>query len=284
MEAVQPRRPQSQSLKRFLATRRGAWVVAAISATLGGLILLVFLNGYKSRVNDGLASTPVLTADRLIPEGTSGNVVVSDKLFRPIAVAEQDAKVGAVPDAGALVGRVATRDILPGQQITAADFSATGDGIRSRLTETKRAIQVPMDSAHGLFGTIRRGDRVDVMVSITGGGGGGGAAASSGRGGLVKYLLRAVRVVSAPGAGGSGAGSVILEATDRQALQLAYAADNADLWFALRPPVGATNSKSTPAVSDASLLLGEDPVRVTAKVERTKNGGTVTIEAGKVNP
>jgi Flp pilus assembly protein CpaB len=284
MEAVQ-RRSTSDSLKRFLSTRRGAWTVAAISATLGGLVLLVFLNQYKSSVNDGLDSQPVLTADRLIPAGTSGNVVVTDKLFKPTAVAAQDAKLGSVADAQALVGKVAARDILPGQQITAADFSATADGIRSRLVKDLRAVQVPLDGSHGLLGTIRRGDRVDVLVSFNGskdmsaaGAIGGGGQAS------VRYLMRDIRVVSAPPAGAAAtSGSVILQVTDKQAVQLAYAADNAKLWFALRPPVGATESKA-PSVSASSIVLGNKPVKVTADYKRTADGGRVTVTAGEGTP
>src|SRR5215208_978059 len=86
MEAATQRRPPSQGLKRFLATRRGAWVIALACAALSALSLLIFVNQYKSSVTDDLASTPVLTADRLIPKGTAGNIVVTEKLFRPGAV------------------------------------------------------------------------------------------------------------------------------------------------------------------------------------------------------
>jgi Flp pilus assembly protein CpaB len=280
MEAVQ-RRTTSDSLKRFLATRRGAWTVAAVSATLGGLVLMVFLNQYRSSVNDGLDSQPVLTADRLIPEGTSGNVVVSDKLFKPTAVPAKDAKLGSVADAQALVGKVATRDILPGQQIAAADFSATGDGIRSRLVKDGRAIQVPLDGSHGLLGTIRRGDRVDVLVSFNGSKTMSAADAVGGTGqASVRYLMRDIRVSSAPPQGAvTGSGAVILQVNDKQAVQLAYAADNAKLWFVLRPPVGATESKA-PTVSAASIVLGNKPLKVTADYKRTPDGGTVTVTAG----
>jgi hypothetical protein len=46
--------------------------------------------------------------------------------------------------------------------------------------------------------------------------------------------------------------SVILETTDTEGARLAFAADNAKLWFMLRPPVGATNSKPG-LISEASL-------------------------------
>ena len=46
-------------------------------------------------------------------------------------------------------------------------------------------------------------------------------------------LVRDIRVMQNSG------DSVILETTDQQGAKLAFAADNAKLWFLLRPPVGA---------------------------------------------
>ena len=66
--------------------------------------------------------------------------------------------------------------------------------------------------------------------------------------------------------------SVILETTDQQGAKLAFAADNAKLWFLLRPPVGATDSKAY-SVSQDSLKQFE--LTVTSK--ETEDGGTVTI-------
>jgi len=276
MEAVQQRRPPSQGFKRFLATRRGAWVVAVICATLGGLVLLVFVNRYKSSVNEDLASTPVLTADRLIPAGTAGTSVITEKLFRPGAVAEHDAKVGALNDAQGLAGKVATRDILPGQQITAADFAAAADPIRSRISKTERALQIPLSGSQSLQGTARAGDRVDIMVMLNGQGGTATAGAGATQPGA-RYLMRDVRIMAA------GAGSVMLELTDRQAAQVAFASDNAKLWFVLRPPVGAEDSKTSP-VTASTLLLGGKPIEVTAKYQETEDGSSVTVKAQEANP
>src|SRR5215212_10208996 len=105
MEAVE-KRPTSESLKQFLSTRKGAYTVAAVCAVLAGLILLVFVQNYKQNVDAGLAPAPVLTADRLIPAGTAGNEVISQKLFRPTAVAVTNRKAGAVTQAADLQGGV----------------------------------------------------------------------------------------------------------------------------------------------------------------------------------
>ena len=272
MEALTPRsapakkRSGTDSLKQFVSTRRGAYAVAAIAATLAGLVLLVFINRYKQDVNAGLAPAPVLVADRLIPRGTSGNEVVSQKLFKPSAVATERIRPGAITQASQMVGNVAVRDVLPGQQITTADFAQAGDPIRSRLTKKERAIEIPVDAIHGLLTTLTAGDRVDILAAFNS-----TAAGSASGTPTLEPLVRDIRVMRNMG------GSVILETTDQQGAKLAFAADNAKLWFMLRPPIGATDSKPT-SVSQDSLKQFE----LTVTSEETENGGTVTI-TGEAN-
>jgi Flp pilus assembly protein CpaB len=269
MDAVTQRRPTSQGLKRFLGTRKGAWVIAGVCATLGALVLLVYLNSYKSSVNEGLASTPVLTADRLIPKGTAGSVVITEKLFKPGAVANDDVKLGAVSDAQALAGKVATRDILPGQQITATDFAAEADPIRSRIVQTDRAVYIPISGAPGLQGTLRAGDRVDILVMLAGNGNASAGGAQAG----ARYLMRNVRVMAV------GSANTVLQVSDREAAQLAFASENAKLWFVLRPPVGATESKSEP-VTSSTLLLNAKPIEVNPDFNEPDPSTSATTDQG----
>jgi Flp pilus assembly protein CpaB len=269
MEAVNQRpatapkkRSTADSFKQFVSTRRGAYTVAAAAAALAGLVLLVFINQYKNDVNAGLAPAPVLTADRLIPRGTAAGEVITNKLFKPMAVAEENVRPGAVTQASQIVGKVAVRDVLPGQQITVADFAALADPIRSRLSKRERAIQIPIDKVHGLLTTIRTGDRVDILAAFN------STNATTGSGTpTLEPLVRDIRIMRNTG------DSVILETTDVEGARLAFAADNAKLWFLLRPPVGATDSKST-SVSQDSLKQFE--LSVTSK--ETEDGGTVTIK------
>jgi Flp pilus assembly protein CpaB len=268
MEAIKQRpaaaakkRPAADSVKQFVSTRRGAYAVAAVAAALAGLVLLVFINRYKDDVNAGLAPAPVLTADRVIPRGTSAAEVISQKLFKPAAVATENLRPGAVTQASQIVGKVAVRDVLPGQQITVADFAAQADPIRSRLTKRERAIQIPIDKVHGLLGTIRAGDRVDILAAFNAANGASGTGTPT-----LEPLIRDIRIMRNAG------DSVILETTDREAATLAFAADNAKLWFLLRPPVGAEDSKAS-TVSQDSIK----PFELTVTSEGTENGGTVTI-------
>jgi Flp pilus assembly protein CpaB len=260
MEAVQ-KKPPADSLKQFLSTRRGAYAVALVAAALAGLVLLVFIDRYKEEVNAGIAPAPVLTADRLIPRGTAGNEVISGKLFRPTAIAADNIQPGAVTQAADIQGKVAVRDVLPGEQITAADFAAVGDPIRSRLTKIERAVQIPIAKINGLLGILRPGDRVDILAAFN------SQLAATGTGTpTLQPLVRDKRIMAVDGQ------SVILETTDKEGAKLAFAADNAKLWFLLRPPVGAKDSKPS-TISQDSLK----PFEVTVTSEQTDNGGTVTI-------
>jgi Flp pilus assembly protein CpaB len=260
MEAVQ-KKPPADSLKQFLSTRRGAYAVALVAAALAGLVLLVFIDRYKEDVNAGIAPAPVLTADRLIPRGTAGNEVISGKLFRPTAIAADNIQPGAVTQAADIQGKVAVRDVLPGEQITAADFAAVGDPIRSRLTKIERAVQMPIAKINGLLGILRPGDRVDILAAFN------SQLAATGTGTpTLQPLVRDKRIMAVDGQ------CVILETTDKEGAKLAFAADNAKLWFLLRPPVGAKDSKPS-TISQDSLK----PFEVTVTSEQTDNGGTVTI-------
>lgn len=261
MEAATAKRSPSDGLRRFLGTRRGAFTVALAAAALGAIALVAYLNNYKDDVRGGTVPTQVLIADRLIPKGTAGDVVATDRLFRPATVAEDDAKSSALTDAAALSGTVAVRDIFPGQQITASDFTTGGDPLRGRLTGSQRALAIPVDEAHGLVGTIRSGDKVDVFGSFTGSGG-------AGRG-VLRTIAQGVLVLKAPSVDdvdNNKDGAVILRLGDAQAARLAYAADNGKIWFALRPPAGvqqgdpATVTQQSVAGSKVSALPNGDEV------------------------
>ena len=240
--------------KGLLRTRQGTMLVAGVAALFALVILLIFLSNYRQDSASGVAST-VLVADRVIPKGTAGEVVATDGLFKPTQVDDSQIVDDALTNSGVLAGKVAARDIYPGQQITAADFTTGGDAVRGKLSGTQRAIAIPLDGAHGLVGQIRSGDHVDVLAGFN------ASSGNTGRGRpTLRTLVRDVLVLKAPEssgttAGRSGTSNIIVRANDKQAADLAFAADNGKVWFLLRPPAGATSSgASAPNVSLDSLL------------------------------
>ena len=263
MEATQRR--YALDGRKLLGTRSGTLTLAAIVAVIAGVVLIVFLAQYRDNVKGGTAPTTALVAGSLIPKGTAGDIVIDQNLFKPTQLPKDDVSEGAVLSAGALAGKVAVEDIYPGQQITAADFAGAADSVRGKLTGDQRAVSVPLDGAHGLIGTLRRGDRVDVLAGFN------SVSANTGVGRpVVRTLMQNVLVLDAPEevAGGVSQqgrlGAVTLRVSDRQAGALAYAADNGKVWLALRAPTGASATRPS-SVSLESLLSGSTPITEDAR-------------------
>jgi len=258
MQATQ-KRSLLDGLRRIAGTRGGAITIAATAAVLAGIVLLAFTSRYKDRVQGGTVEHSVLVANRLIPKGTSGAVVVSDGLFKPSSVQGENVASGALASSAALGGKVATRDIYPGQQITAADFASNADPLRGQLSGVQRAIDVPIDDAHGLVGEVRAGDSVDVLAGFN------TASSTTGRGRpQLRTLMQDIRVLKAPDgakAPGNDTKDITVRVSADQAAQLAFASDAGKVWFILRPPMGAKNPHPS-AVTLEALLAGAPTIEV----------------------
>jgi Flp pilus assembly protein CpaB len=245
---------------RLLTTRSGTMVLGIGAAVLAAVILLLYLAQYRDSVSAANNPMTVLVAKRLIQKGTPGDVVGAEQLFSATTVPQAQLIESAIADPALLRGRVATADIYPGQQLTAADFAvASSNAVGTRLSRGQRAVALPVDAAHGLIGYIQTGDRVDVYAGL-----------QTGRGPVMKMLLSNALVLSAPpvvegGVAGSSAANIVLRADHQKAIELAFTADNGKLWFSLRP---AANAPSTPPsiVTVQTLLFGVKPVTAYAGI------------------
>lgn len=252
----------SREGKGPLASRNGSVLAAVVTAALAGLIIMVFLNQYRDNVNKDGVPTPVLVAGKLIEQGASGDTIGAAGLFKAEDVPRDQLKTGALTDAATLRGKVAVDDILPGQQLTAADFRPAGRGVVTKLGPDQRAIKIALDNAHGLIGTVRKGDHVDVLSGFL-------VDSATGRQQpVLRTLMQNLLVLDAPAevkSGGVGGGSskakeVTLRVTDKQAPKLAFAADNGKLWLLLRPQNGR-DAEAQSIVTLQQLLLGSKSVR-----------------------
>jgi Flp pilus assembly protein CpaB len=195
----------------------------------------------------------VLVAKRAIDRGTSGDVIATTDLYRREAVQQGKLKPGAFTDPEGLRGKVASKDIYPGQQLTLSDFVATAPfALQTQLTGTLRAIQVPFDGPHGLTGQLQPGDHVDVYVFEN----------QAGPGGTQMWLKQLMEnaLVLKTAATGAAPGTVVLRGTAVQAAMMAFSADSGKLWLALRPPTGAKPSRPG-LITVERLLLGARAVR-----------------------
>lgn len=247
--------------QKLTSTRGGTLAIAGLAALLAGGLILVYLNQYRQSVQAEGAPVTVLVAKKLIHKGTPGTAVASSGLFRPATVRESQLRNGAFSDPVSLRGHVATADIYAGQQLTTADFSAGASSVASSLTGSQRVISVPLDSAHGLIGSIQKGDHVDVFAGFNVISNGGDARSRP----MLRLMAQDIPVVSVGAVKGSlGANSttnISLRVHPRQAAELAFTSDNGKLWLVVRPPNGAKPARPG-IVTVETVLLGVPPLNL----------------------
>jgi Flp pilus assembly protein CpaB len=235
---------------KLFTTRRGTVILGVVAAALAAIVLLVYLNQYRSSVDGGGQALSVLVAKSLIQKGTPGSVVGSTDLYQVGRIPRNEVKSGAFVDPKTLSGKVATADIYPGQQLTAADFvPANAQALTQRLSRDQRAVVIALDSPASVGGQISPGDHVDVWVAFN----------AQGAGGITRPIVRLVMqnmyvLTAAP-----GGGNITMRATARQAGEFIYASQNAKIWLTLRPAVGSTTTE--PPVISANDLLGLTAIR-----------------------
>jgi hypothetical protein len=84
---------------------------------------------------------------------------------------------------------------------------------------------------------------------------------------VLRVLFQNVEVLKAPPVGEKAQGlnqqnqvqNLVLRVNDKQAVELAFAADNGKVWVTLRPQAGATQAKPSLTNLDR-LVLGLDPI------------------------
>jgi Flp pilus assembly protein CpaB len=229
---------------RLFTSRRGTALLGIAAAILAGIVLLAYLNSYRSSVRSSNEPITVLVARNLIEKGTSGNDVASKQLYQAAEIAKDEVKAGAMTDSSALRGTVAAADIYPGQQLTTTDFTVvSSDSIPVTLQGNERGISLNLDETHGITGPLVAGDHVDVWRK--------GVTA----GVPLTLLVADVTVLSAPATPtGGGAGNVVLQLNYWDVPRVAAAFDEGAIWLILRPQSGAKPTRP-PSPQNAPLYL-----------------------------
>lgn len=159
------RRLARPSLGGMLATRQGSLLLAVLCAVCAAGILFFALNRYKTSLRPPVTQDTVLIATGEIAKGTPGTAVAAQKLYRSAPVAASQVTPGALTDASSLSTETATVDILPGQQLTAADFAAY-TSISETLPPNMRAVSIAIGEAPGNTDVVQAGDHVDIYENL----------------------------------------------------------------------------------------------------------------------
>jgi Flp pilus assembly protein CpaB len=242
-------------------------VIAVGLAVLAAVLTTFYVANYKRTVQQGETNVPVVVAAQDIPAGTSGTDAFARGLFETREIPRRSVVPGAVASPGDLEGKIATNPIYAGEQVTALRFRpAEEGGIRAQIAGNMRAVQISGDANQTLAGTLREGDRIDLLASL-------------------KYAVKdiapeaatvadkdriASRVVlrdllvlrssdtspaDSVGPAATTGHAVQLAVTDSQAQKLFFVVRNGDWTLQLRPVTGAEDSPES--VETLESVLGD---------------------------
>jgi Flp pilus assembly protein CpaB len=222
--------------------------IAVALALVAALLTSFYVTNYQRDVRKGETNVPVWVAARDIPAGTSGADVERKGLLEKTEVVRRSVVPGAISNPEQIADLVATQPIYAGEQVSTRRFSAPSQrGIRAQLTGVQRAIAIPGDEHQLLAGTLRTGDKVDLVATF------GVKVVNTGEESrFTRIVLRDIEVLRAP-AGTTGDASkisqnggdfaVMLKVTDSQVQKLHWVFTAAEKWhLELRPSTEAADS------------------------------------------
>ena len=224
---------------KLFTTRQGTVLLGVIAAVIAAIALVVYLNHYRNSVKGGNAAISVLVAQRLIEKGTPGDVIrTTGGLYQASSIPKDQVESGAIVNPATLSGEVATTDISPGQQLTAADFGPTTNSVTDHLGRNQRAVVIPLGSPAQVGGQITAGSHVDVWITLT-------AQSNGVSRPIARELFQNMYVLGVNG------GNVTFRATPTQAGTLIFASQNAGIYLTLRPTVASVTKP--PVISSSNL-------------------------------
>ncbi len=257
-------------MQRFTSSRSGTLVLGGLAALVAGALLLIYVSQVRQDANSQSATLSVLVANKLIPQSSSGDVIASQKWYSVVSTPKDQVKDGAITDPASISGKIASHDIYPNQQMTTSDFTdAPTDAVTTKITGNQRAISIPLDSAAGLTPFLQAGDHVDILAGfnvIPIGPNGAPLNGNSQARPVEKVIAQDIKVLEVPSTSSSttttsNSGNIVVQVTDQQAWDIAFAINNGTVFLAGAPQAG--NESTRPSlVTLETMLLGIQPVKV----------------------
>jgi Flp pilus assembly protein CpaB len=227
--------------------------IAIALALVAALLTSFYVTNYQRNVREDETNVKVYVASRDIPAGTPGSEI--SKLLDQSEIVRRSVVPGAISSPNQVGELVTTQPIYAGEQVSTRRFATPAErGVRAEIKGTMRAFQVSGDENQLLAGTLRAGDRVDVVASVK--------IDDSGFA-VTRIVLRDIEVLKAADTAGAESKlsqttgiSVLLAVTDTQVQKLFHVLRNTAWSIDLRPPLKANDSPETLVTSFTLLRDG----------------------------
>ncbi len=221
--------------------------IAVALALVAALLTSFYVTNYQRNVRQDETNVPIWVAKRDIPAGTTGADIERKGMLEKSEIVRRSVVPGAISNPDQVAELVTSQPIYAGEQVSTRRFSTPSQrGIKAQLTGVQRAIEIPGDQHQLLAGTLRAGDKVDVVATFE--------VPDEGGIDFTRIVLRDIEVLRAPSGGGNaekitsganqdGAFSVMLKPTDTQVQKLHWVFSYAKEWhLELRPGQDAADS------------------------------------------
>jgi Flp pilus assembly protein CpaB len=243
--------------------------IAVALAIVAALLTTFYVTNYKRTVQQGEEKVPVYVAAHDIALGTSGADVANRDMLRVEHVSRRSVVPGAISKPDQVDQLVAVEPIYAGEQISTRRFrTADQQGILAQLKGNLRGIQAPGSQSQLLGGTLKAGDRVDVVGTWL--------MPETSQNHVSRVVLRDLLVLQAPdttqvggkiGSNPNEPFNAIIAMTDAQAEKFWWVAKNGEWTLQLRP---ATNAADSPDGIETSRSVAKDGL---SAGERRRAGG-----------
>jgi Flp pilus assembly protein CpaB len=245
--------------------------IAVALAIVAALLTTFYVTNYKRNVQQGEEKVPVYVAARDIPLGTSGSDVAQRGMLHVEHVPRQSVVPGAISQPNQVDKLVAVEPIYAGEQVSTRRFAtAKEQGIRAQLKGNLRALQVAGSEQQLLVGTLKEGDRVDLIGTWT--------LPETSSNHVSRVVLRNLPVLQAPdtsrfsskiGSNPDQPFAAMLAMTDSQAEKFWWVAQNGEWTLSLRP---VTDAADSPERLENSITVALDGVSARER-KRVVTGG-----------
>jgi Flp pilus assembly protein CpaB len=243
--------------------------IAVALAIVAALLTTFYVTNYKRTVQHGEQKVPVYVASHDIALGTAGSAVADGSALRVEHVPRRSVVPGAISQPSQIDNLVAVEPIYAGEQISTRRFrTAQEQGILAQLKGNQRGMQVPGTQSQLLGGTLKAGDRVDVVGTWL--------MPETSQNHVSRVFLRDLLVLEAPdttrtegkiGTNPNEPFNAIIAMSDAQSEKFWWVAKNGEWTLQLRP---ATDAADSPEGIETSRTVATDglPGR-----ERRRAGG-----------
>ena len=222
--------------------------IAVALALVAALLTSFYVTNYQRNVRQDETNVPIWVAKRDIPAGTTGADIERKGMLEKSEIVRRSVVPGAISNPDQVAELVTSQPIYAGEQVSTRRFSTPSQrGIKAQLTGVQRAIEIPGDQHQLLAGTLKDGDKVD-LVATFGAGGATGVARSRGSSSATSRCSARRRPATRSAEdhvrlGRDGGFAVMLKVTDTQVQKLHWVYTAAEEWhLELRPGMDAADS------------------------------------------